>query len=121
MILSYKHLHVWQKSLAVYKETYKITSTFPKHELYSLTNQIRRSAVSIMSNIVKGHARTSSKEYMHFINIARGSVAELESQLWLSKELNYVSEHRITKILEELDQLGKMLRSLYNKIKEKVT
>lgn len=85
---TYKDLIVWQKSIELVKEIYLLTEDFPKEEIYGLTSQIRRCAVSIPSNIAEGKMRTTNKEFSHFLSIAYGSGAELETQLILAKLLN---------------------------------
>lgn len=85
--MGYKDLAVWQKSINFTVEIYKLTQTFPKEELYGLTSQIRRAAVSIPSNIAEGNERNSHKEFNQFLHIALGSAAELDTQLLIAKEL----------------------------------
>lgn len=84
---SYRDLEVWQKSIAMVTSVYSISKQLPKEELYSLTNQIRRAAVSIPSNIAEGKARYNTKDFIRFLLIARGSVAELETQLHICQNL----------------------------------
>jgi four helix bundle protein len=94
------------------KSVYKETKNFPVEERYGLQTQIRRAAVSIPSNIAEGHARRSTKEFLQFISIARGSMAELETQLILAKDLGFLEAPMLTKFMDELNALGKMLRGL---------
>jgi len=89
MIKSYKDLIVWQKGMDLAVNVYQLSDCFPHHELYSLTNQIRRAAVSVPSNIAEGKGRNSKSEYLHFLSIAKGSLLELETQLILSNHLGY--------------------------------
>lgn len=91
-INSYKDLIVWQKSIDLSLQIYKLTKKFPKEELYGLTSQIRRCAVSMPSNIAEGYARNRRKEYVKFLQIAFASGAEVETQLLISRKLDYVSE-----------------------------
>lgn len=109
---SYKDLKVWQRSIQFCKSLYKLTSDFPKEELYGLTAQIRRCAISIPSNIAEGHARNYTNDYIRFISIALGSVAELETQLILAIELNYAKKEQTKELLTELSEIGKMLNGL---------
>jgi four helix bundle protein len=88
---SYKELIVWKKAFALTLEIYKATRNFPKEEQYVLISQMRRSAISIPSNIAEGANRRTTKEYIQFLQVAYGSAAELETQLLLAKELNYLS------------------------------
>lgn len=109
-------LTVWQKSHTLAIETYKITKSFPKEEMYGLSSQLRRAAISIPSNIAEGRARGTDKEYRRFLLIARGSLEEAKYQLLLAKELNYLS----VEVFDEMDQLtssiGRMLNGLINKL-----
>jgi four helix bundle protein len=116
---SYRDLVVWQDGIQLAKEIYRLTVSFPKHELYGLVSQIRRCSVSIPSNIAEGHARSSTQEYLRFISIAMGSLAELETQVILSKELGYLGQENVTPILNQTDTLGKRLRSLTMSLKAK--
>ena len=109
---SYKDLEVWQKSMALVTKIYQATADFPDDEKFGLANQIRRAAVSIPSNIAEGHARSSAGEFQHFISIAMGSVAELETQIILCGELDYLNRERKNNLLNQLDTIGKMLRGL---------
>ena len=87
MINSYKELTVWQKSIDLVEKTYKFSEKMPKEELYNLTNQMRRAVISIPSNIAEGYRRNHTAEYKHFLGIARGSAAELDTQFVLVKRL----------------------------------
>jgi four helix bundle protein len=108
----HKDLTVWQESIKLVKEIYSLTSEFPKEEVYSLTAQIKRAAISIPSNIAEGAARDSNKEYIHFLYIALGSVAELDTQLIIAGGLNFIDEKDFNEISEKLDSIGKMLSGL---------
>jgi four helix bundle protein len=112
LIKSHKDLEVWKRSVDLAKKLYIDTKDFPKEELYGLVNQIRRSAVSIASNIAEGKNRQHTKEFIQFLYIALGSSAELETQLIIAKELRYLKEKEENDCLEELDQIGKMIRGL---------
>ena len=98
------------------QSVYAVTKGFAKEELYGLTSQIRRSAVSIPSNIAEGSQRTSDKEFSHFILIARGSLAELITQLLIAVNVGYIRESDILKIMNECDELSRMLHALYSKL-----
>ena len=84
----YRDLKVWRLAMELAEDAYKICAEFPKHEVYGLTSQLQRAAVSIPSNIAEGQARNSNKEFNHFLGIARGSLAELETQIMLAQRLN---------------------------------
>jgi len=108
----YRDLKVWQLGMEITREVYKLTSGFPKTELYGLTSQIRRSAVSIPSNIAEGHSRDSRRELARFVSIAKGSLAELETQLLIARELEYGDENSIDILLKLAEQEGRMLAGL---------
>ena len=93
-------------------DVYRLSAQFPKHETYGLASQLQRSAVSLPSNIAEGHGRNSSKEFNHFLGIALGSLAELETQLILAQHLNYLTEEAINPALQNSDEIGKMLKGL---------
>ncbi|HOM41738.1 MAG TPA: four helix bundle protein, partial [Bacteroidales bacterium] len=99
---THRNLEVWNKSVELVTEIYKVTESFPKSELYGLTNQIRRSAVSIPSNIAEGAARASSKELLQFLSVALGSVAELETQLIVSGNLNFIDKNHLDLLLSQI-------------------
>ena len=113
----FKDLIVWQKSISLVEEVYKTLKTFPSEEKFALCDQIRRSSVSIPSNIAEGHYRESLKERIHFLSIARGSLAELETQLIISKNLGYLDLDNFEKFIYEIKGIGVMLVSLINKLK----
>ncbi|MCF8345876.1 MAG: four helix bundle protein [Bacteroidales bacterium] len=109
----FEKLEVWQQSMRLVKAIYDLTKDFPKDEIYGLTSQMRRAAVSIPSNIAEGSARAGRKEYAYFINIAKGSLAELDTQLKIAVMLGYSSEKE--EINENIDHLGRLLTGLFNK------
>ena len=112
---SYKNLIVWQKSVELAVEIYRLTDKFPGSELYGLTFQMRRAAVSIPSNIAGGRRRLTQKEFIHFLTISYGSGAELETQLEISKKLSFSKNLDYTKIEQLLEEIMKMLNKLINK------
>jgi four helix bundle protein len=118
---SYKDLIVYQKSYALCLEIYRITGEFPRAELYGLTSQMRRAAVSIPSNIAEGYRRRNRKEYMHFLRIAHGSCAELETQLALSTDLGFMPETHGQEALAALDEVSRMLRKMHQTLESKQT
>ena len=115
-IQTYQDLTVWQKSMEIAELVYKITKKLPKDEMYSMTNQIRRAAVSIPSNIAEGQARHSTKEFIHFLRIAQGSKAELETQLMLCLKIGYLTDTDTEGIMNLLQEIGKMLTVLIAKL-----
>jgi four helix bundle protein len=102
-----QELKIWQKSMAIVLDIYRLTKSFPSEEKFGLVSQMRRAAVSVPSNIAEGNGRKSDKEFQQFLIIARGSLCELETQIIISKNLGFVSEDMI--ILEKLSELHKML------------
>jgi len=112
---SFKDLIVWQKAYKLVIEIYKITKNFPKEEIYGLSQQMRRCAVSIPSNIAEGYGRQYNKEYKQFLYIAYGSLSELETQYLLSKDLGYIKK---SEVIEELaKETGSMLYRMINPIR----
>ena len=116
-ILSYKDLIVWQNGMTLAEQVYLITAGYPKSELYSLTDQMRRAAVSIVSNIAEGKGRESKQEYLHFLAISQGSHTELETQILLSIRLRYLSEIDAETPLSLCDEIGRMLNTMRTKLK----
>ncbi len=112
----YKDLEVWQKAMVLTKAVYQATTSFPNEERFGLVNQMRRAAVSIPSNLAEGHARAGVNEFRHFVSIAMGSTAELETQVLLSVELGYLGTPAKDTLLHQLDTVGKMLRGLYKSL-----
>lgn len=115
---NYKELTVWQKAVEIATSVYKVTQNFPKHELYGLTSQIRRSTISISSNIAEGAGRKSDKDFSRFLNISYGSSFELETQLIISKELKYLNDSNFDQLNNDLTEIQKMLYSLIKKLTE---
>ena len=120
VIASYRDLKVWQSAMDMVQGVYLITEQFPNSETYGLSSQMRRAAISVPSNIAEGHARDSTKEYLRFISVAMGSLAELETQFLLSERLNYLEAGVLNKFLEQASEIGRMLRSLQRALKAKL-
>ena len=114
----YQSLIVWQKSMDLTIEIYRLTKKLPKDELYGLTNQLRRAAVSIPSNIAEGNGRASTGDYLRFLSIARGSKSEIETQLLLCVKLNYVQQSEIEESLKLCTEIGKMLNAMISKFRK---
>jgi four helix bundle protein len=115
-IKTFQDLRIWKLGIEIVKEIYLLSKCFPKTELYGLTSQIRRSVVSIPSNIAEGFRRYHNKEYRQFLYIALGSCAEVETQIIIANELDYINEDERTKILEKLDYLSRMISTLIKRI-----
>lgn len=116
-IHSYKDLIVWQKAMNLVTTVYEITQRFPQSELYILTSQMKRSAISIPSNIAEGRRRKSRKEYSQFLNIAYASGAELETQLEIAKRLNFCQDSFFKKTRDLLMEVMKMLNKMTSSLK----
>jgi len=113
---NYRDLVVWQKSMVLVTKVYSITRLLPKEELYGLVSQIRRSAVSIPSNIAEGYGRYSTNDYIRFLQIAIGSLYELQTQLEICLNLGYLSKEHFEKIYEQSREIERMLSSLIKKV-----
>jgi four helix bundle protein len=113
---SFQELTVWQKSMLLVEEVYRLLRKFPEQEQYALTDQLRRSVVSIPSNIAEGYGRNAKNDFIRFLNIARGSKYEVETQLLIAKRLGYVTESDLTNALKLCDETGKMLNALIKKL-----
>lgn len=116
-LLSYRELDVWKLGMASAKAVYALTASFPSNESFGLTSQMRRAAVSIPSNIAEGKARSTTTEFRRFLQVARGSLAELETQLELSVELGYANREKSRELWALLQELGAKLSSLIGKLK----
>ena len=116
-IQSYKDLLIWQKGIEITEKVYLLTKSFPSEEIYSLTNQIKRATVSIPSNIAEGFGRNSTKSYVNFLKISRGSLYELETQLIITEKQKFISDLDLLQSINELiSEEGKMINSYINKI-----
>ncbi|MEN6407325.1 MAG: four helix bundle protein [Thermoguttaceae bacterium] len=116
----YRDLEIWQLGVKLTKRIYELTRTFPKHEIYGLCNQMQRAAVSVPANIAEGHARSSTKEFLHHLSIVRGSLAELETMLTISQELQYCQPAIVAEILRSCDQISRMIAGLRHRLDEKL-
>lgn len=112
---NFKELIIWQKSMELVTEVYNVSLTMPVTQKYSLVDQIQRSAVSIPSNIAEGSGRGSNNEFVRFLNISNGSCCELETQLLIAQNLNFLSEEKTTHILERISEIQKMNYALRTK------
>ncbi|HET8809046.1 MAG TPA: four helix bundle protein [Flavobacteriaceae bacterium] len=112
---NFQQLKIWQKAMDIVEDTYRLTIQFPKEEKYGLTSQMRRSAVSIPSNIAEGSGRNTNGEFKNFLGISSGSSSELITQLILSERLQLASEKNIKLILDQLVEVQKMNYTLIQK------
>jgi len=112
MATSYRDLQVWQSSIDLAERVYRLTSTFPKSEIYGLTSQLRRASVSVASNIAEGWGRRSRRDYQRFIEMAMGSNDELQTQLIIAERLNFAESSVIAQAADLSDHVGRMLQGL---------
>ena len=115
-IRNFKNLRIWQESIELVEEIYRITKKFPKEELYGIVNQIRRSAVSLPSNIAEGFVRYHNKEFKQFLFIALASSAEVETQLIVSSKLKYITKQKLDELCESIDKLNRMIMTLIKRL-----
>lgn len=116
-VMNYRDLIVWQKAMDLVEMVYLATRQFPKEELYGLTSQVRRSAVSIPSNIAEGQGRKSRAEFLNFLSIANGSRTEMETQIQLAQRLSYVTKKTAQSILDQSEEVSRLLYGLRNSLR----
>ncbi len=119
MLKTYKDLKVWQKSYQLCLKIYTITRDFPKQETYGLTSQIRRAAISIPSNIAEGYGRKTTPDYIRYLYIAYGSNCELETQILLSGDLEYINSEKLKEIQEAMGEVERMLKALIKSLEKR--
>jgi four helix bundle protein len=117
---SYRQLKVWQLGMELSKDVYLLTENFPKREMYGLSSQVQRAAVSVPANLAEGHAKDSTKEFLRHISIAQGSLAETETHLLLAESLGYAKPDEIAKFLEKCGEERRMLSGLRRSLKAKL-
>ncbi len=115
-VQSYKELVAWQKSIDLVTEIYRCSKAFPREEIYGLSAQLRRAAISIPSNIAEGQCRLSTGEFRHFLGQARGSLAELETQIVIAEKLAYLDQTCAGDLLRSAAEVGKILNGLLNSL-----
>jgi len=113
----HRKLKVWHKAMNLVSDVYRITNEFPKDEVYGLSPQMRRAAVSVPSNLAEGAGRKGSKEFKQFLNIAQGSLSELDTQIELARMLGYISQQEYEELIMKITEISKMLYGLSNSIK----
>ena len=118
---NHKELLVWQKAMQLVVDVYNLIRLLPKEETYGLSDQMRRAAISIPSNIAEGNARSSQKDMVHFLYIAQGSRAELETQLELCELIGYISKERLEPVLMQTQEIGRMLSGLIKSTLQKIS
>ena len=112
-------LDVWKKSIKLVKNVYTISAKFQKEEIYGLTSQIKRAIISIPSNIAEGASRQTNKEFIQFLYIAIGSASEVETQLIIANELNFIDGSDLNKLLKDINEIKKMINGLIKRLKER--
>lgn len=113
---TYRDLLIWQKSMQLVTDTYQITNTFPKEEVFGLTSQIKRSIISVACNIAEGFGRKSSKEFVRFLNISIGSLFEYQTQIEIARNIKFISEEDFNQLYEKSREIEIMIVSFSNKI-----
>ena len=119
MLRNYKELKVWQKSYQLCLDVYRASNTFPKNESFGLTSQMRRSALSIPSNIAEGYGRKTTPDYLRSLYIAYGSTCELETQLLLSGDLGYIVKQKLSGLHRDIGEVERMLKALIKSLEKK--
>ena len=114
----HKKLDVYNKAFEFTKDIYRATASFPKEEIYGVTNQLRRASSSIGANIAEGSGRSTNKDFASFLHNSMGSIKECEHFLYLSKDLNYLSSHKYEELKNNLESIGKMLNKFIQKVRE---
>jgi four helix bundle protein len=117
MSSSFRDLRIWREALQLSIEIYKTTASFPRHEMYGLAQQMRRAAVSIPSNIAEGKGHRTDREFLAFLFHARGSLLELQTQLMIAQELQYLSKEQALRLLDSAASVGRGLNGLINSLR----
>ena len=120
MTVDFRDLRVWDEAMGLAEAVYEVTGGFPKDERYGLVSQMRRASVSVPSGIAEGNGRAGTKEYLHFLSMARGSLAELQTQLLLSHRLGFITEEASNAILQRLNSVSFLLQSLRKALNAKM-
>jgi four helix bundle protein len=115
-IKNFRELEIWKRSVDLVEYIYKATNDFPKDELYGLTSQLRRAAVSIPSNIAEGFTRLHNREYKQFLYVSLGSCSEVITQLIIAEKLGYIEKKKADRLIDEIEQISKMTMSLIKKL-----
>lgn len=115
-VKNYQELIVWQRAMDFVEEIYSGSKTFPREEIYGLTAQIRRAAVSIPSNIAEGQGRRTTADFVRHLSIAYGSLREVETQLFISGRLRYLSDERVSGLIARASEVGRLLNGLMNSL-----
>jgi four helix bundle protein len=119
-VTSYRDLVVWQRAMDFVADCYRATARFPKTEVYGLSSQLQRAAVSVPSNIAEGQGRAHTREFLHHLSIARGSLCEAETQLQLAERLGYLLQPELQPLLASAAEIGRLLNGLMNALERKL-
>ena len=120
-LLHYRELIAWQKSMALVRAVYALSREFPRDERFGLTSQIRRAAVSVPSNVAEGQGRDSTKEFMHHLSIAYGSLMEVKTQVLIGQDLGYLEKETVSTFLQESAETGRIINGLMRSLRRKLT
>ncbi len=117
---SFKDLIVWQKGIELVNEIYKVTKHFPKEELYGLTSQMRRAVISVPTNVAEGWSRGTTKNYIQFLEISRGSLYELNTLIVISTNQEYLSSEKCSEVESAINEIGRILNAIITKLADKI-
>ena len=120
-IRDYRDLIVWQKAMDLVEAVYRTTAAFPKEEMYGLTSQLRRAAVSIPSNIAEGNGRNTTRDYLNFLGMAYGSVKEVETQVLIAERLRYIDSNQTGRLVTMTAEIARLISGLVNSLKRRAT
>ncbi len=118
-VQSYQDLIAWQKAMDLVTKIYEVSHKFPREEIFALTSQLRRAAISIPSNIAEGQGRSSRKEFLYFLGNAKGSLSELETQVAIARNLGYIAEELLNDLLSRSSEIGRILNGLLASLRNK--
>jgi four helix bundle protein len=118
-VTHYRELKVWEAAMTLAEHCYQVTKLFPREEMFGMTSQIRRAAASIPANLAEGHGRQSTKEFLNFISIARGSLMEVETHLQLSHRVGLLPKTKLDELLRQTDEISRMLSGLRNSLQRR--
>ena len=120
-VKDYRELIVWQKAVDLVEAVYRASASFPKEEVYGLTSQVRRAAISVPSNIAEGQARNTTADFLHFLSIARGSLKEVETQVIIARRLGYIDEQKESELTNLTEEVSRLISGLASSLKRKTT
>ncbi len=119
-VKDYRELIVWQEAMDLVETIYRATGAFPREEIYGLTSQIRRAAISIPSNIAEGNGRNTTRDYVHFLGMAYGSVKEVETQVLIAERLRYVNSTHSAELVKTTTEIARLISGLMNSLNRKI-